>query len=120
MINDPTAHVRHKALTRKVEELALPQKELRPNESFPLFTTEELAQRLGVTTDLLARWRSRGGGPKFIAEARNLIVYLKSDVNAWLRKRRRERLSYPKMKVAAKQREAARRRKRARMRVPND
>ena len=86
---------------------------LRANESFPLYRPAELAEMLGITPDLLARWRARGGGPKFICEARNLIVYLKSDVNAWLRKRRRDRLTYPKKKTAARKREAVKRAKRA-------
>ena len=63
------------------------------NESFPLYTPAELAQALGITPDLLARWRARGVGPKFIREARNCIVYLRTDVDDWLRKRRRERLA---------------------------
>ena len=82
---------------------------LRHNESFPLYTAKELAQMLGISPTVLARWRAQGGGPKFIAEARNSVVYLVSDVNAWLLKRRRERLTFPKLKAAAKKREAAKR-----------
>lgn len=84
---------------------------LRPNESFALYTPKGLARRLGISRALLARWRLRGGGPKFIAESRNCVVYLVSDVNAWLHERRRDRLSYPKMKAAAKKRVAAQRKK---------
>ena len=86
----------------------------RANESWPLYTAAELAGMLGITNHLLAKWRRRGMGPKFIREARNCVVYLKSDVNTWLRNHRQQvQVRYPKMTAASKKREAARREKRA-------
>lgn len=50
-------------------------------------TTEQLARRLGVSTDAVNRWRTEGGGPKFRKMPgrgdRTPVRYKLSDVEAW-------------------------------------
>ena len=78
------------------------------------WTEEEFGRMLSVSRSTLRRWRKRGTGPKFIRESAQTIVYLKKSVLAWLKRReRRIQVSYPKVKAAARKREAAKRAKRA-------
>jgi excisionase family DNA binding protein len=48
-----------------------------------LKTTEELAERLRISTSTLRRWRSNGEGPKFIRVGKK-VRYRQSDVEDWL------------------------------------
>ena len=49
----------------------------------PLWTTEDVAEKLGVSTDTLERWRRAGDGPKFIKFGRN-VRYDPEDVQAFI------------------------------------
>jgi predicted DNA-binding transcriptional regulator AlpA len=46
-----------------------------------------LARRLSVSQALLRKWRRAGGGPPFVRLGRR-VVYLWSDVEAWLETKR--------------------------------
>lgn len=48
-----------------------------------LLTTEEAAERLGITADRMAQWRSRGQGPAYIKH-KGFVRYRASDLTAWL------------------------------------
>ena len=47
-------------------------------------TTEEAAQYLRLSKRTLEGFRSRGGGPTFRRKGRNIVRYLKKDLDAWL------------------------------------
>ena len=54
-------------------------------------TTRELADRLGVSTRTVERWRASGDGPPFLRLTRGGPVrYPVADVEAWERARRFE------------------------------
>ncbi|MBN7314511.1 MULTISPECIES: helix-turn-helix domain-containing protein [Mycobacteroides] len=54
------------------------------------FSTDELAEHLGVPVRTLAEWRYRGNGPRFAKVGRH-IRYRREDVDAWLGERTRQR-----------------------------
>jgi predicted DNA-binding transcriptional regulator AlpA len=60
-------------------------------------TSESLADYLEVSVRTVERWRITGGGPDFVPISRNVVRYLPSDVDAWLRSRARK----SRAKVAA-------------------
>lgn len=47
----------------------------------------ETARYMRMATSTLAHWRSRGGGPKFSKVGPRLVVYDRSDVDAFLSNR---------------------------------
>lgn len=49
----------------------------------------------GMTKGNLAQLRYAGGGPIFAKPSRKTVVYLRSDVDAWIRSRRHERTDKP-------------------------
>ena len=49
-----------------------------------LYSPEELAQYLSVSTQTLLRWRNDGKGPKFSYLAPKLIRYTSKDVQDWI------------------------------------
>ena len=44
----------------------------------------EAAAYLGVSTDMLQRWRTSGGGPAFITWGRRTVRYRMADLKAWV------------------------------------
>ena len=54
----------------------------------PLLTSADVAQRLGVTTKTLERWRSSGekSGPPCVRLSRKVIRYRAQDVEDFIRK----------------------------------
>jgi len=50
----------------------------------PLYTPEDLADRLKVTQNALSIWRHNGTGPKFIRISRRAIRYSGDAVQDWL------------------------------------
>lgn len=53
----------------------------------PRHTRKEAAQYLGASVATLATWATRGGGPAYIKVGRK-VLYLQSDLDAWLNSRR--------------------------------
>lgn len=49
-------------------------------------TREQLAEKLGVTTDTVARWSSQGIGPDLIKVGRK-VFYSEEAIRAWLKTR---------------------------------
>lgn len=45
----------------------------------------EAAAFLGVSTDMLQRWRISGGGPAFITWGRRTVRYRMADLKAWVK-----------------------------------
>ena len=45
----------------------------------------EAAAFLGVSTDMLQRWRTSGGGPAFITWGRRTVRYRMADLKAWVK-----------------------------------
>jgi hypothetical protein len=77
-------------------------KALRADESFPIFTAQELAEFLQVQPDTLRKWRVAGTGPKFIQNTARSIVYLRKSVYEWLEGRERvTQVSYKRKKRGA-------------------
>jgi len=52
-----------------------------------LLATRDAAGFLGVSPRTLEDWRWKGGGPHYIALARNCIRYRLSDLEAWVQSR---------------------------------
>jgi len=48
-----------------------------------LLTPREVARVVGVTTELLRKWRERGKGPAW-AELEGLVRYREADVQTWV------------------------------------
>lgn len=46
-------------------------------------TTEEVAERLGVTKDALIAWRRRGQGPRYVKAGRS-VRYDAADIDEWI------------------------------------
>lgn len=49
-----------------------------------LLSTSEVARRLDVQANTLAKWRSVGLGPAFLRLGGRAVRYRESDVDAWL------------------------------------
>lgn len=49
----------------------------------PLWSSKDLAERLGVSTETLRYWRERGDGPPWLRVGK-LIKYSPGDVEKWL------------------------------------
>lgn len=60
-----------------------------------LLTTKELATLLRVHTSTVERWRSQGTGPTFTKGSgmRGRVLYLLSDVRAWIEANKRRSTS---------------------------
>lgn len=54
-----------------------------------LLTSAAAAERLGISRRTLEAWRSRGGGPRFVAHSRRLVRYRIADLDAWIDERLR-------------------------------
>jgi hypothetical protein len=57
-----------------------------------LFTSEELAERLGVRIETICNWRKQGYGPayiKFSKGKRGAVRYRATDIQAWEESRMR-------------------------------
>ncbi|HEX4277468.1 MAG TPA: helix-turn-helix domain-containing protein, partial [Bryobacteraceae bacterium] len=54
------------------------------------YTVAELSELVGVSGEMLAQWRARGGGPAFLQLSPRKVVYSESDVEAWLASRRQK------------------------------
>lgn len=52
-----------------------------------LLTPKQLAAKLGVHENTLAKWRLYGGGPAYIKVQRH-VRYAEADVEAWLNERK--------------------------------
>ena len=56
-----------------------------------LKTNAEAAERIGIQSNTLEIWRTKGRGPKFIKldpkSARSPIRYREADIDAWLEER---------------------------------
>ena len=50
-------------------------------------TPNAVAQRLGVKTHTLAKWRVSGDGPLFVRVSPRMIRYVESDVDEWMASR---------------------------------
>lgn len=48
-------------------------------------TPEQLAERLSLSTETLANWRLKGGGPSYIKISRQTVRYPLAQVEAWER-----------------------------------
>jgi hypothetical protein len=59
-----------------------------------IWTCEDLAQALEITTDTLRIWRSQGQGPNFVKAGRT-VFYRIEDVKAWLAESRYQRQYFP-------------------------
>ncbi|MBY0227597.1 MAG: helix-turn-helix domain-containing protein [Hyphomicrobium sp.] len=53
----------------------------------PVLTPKQAAELLGVTPEHLQRFRSEGGGPRFVLLGKRRIAYRPSDINSWLSSR---------------------------------
>jgi transposase-like protein len=62
----------------------------RDDESWPVYTSAEVAKMLGISTDTLSNWRSVGKGPRFVTEGAKVTVYLRETVHQWLRDHERQ------------------------------
>lgn len=49
----------------------------------PLATPQQLAERCQVTQRMLAFWRNRGDGPRFLRMPKGVIRYRLADIEAW-------------------------------------
>lgn len=54
----------------------------------PLIPPVELSDRLGLTPQLLADWRSRRVGPAYLKLGHRTVRYRSSDVDKWLASRK--------------------------------
>lgn len=52
-----------------------------------LLTEKQVAERIGVTEEVLQQWRHRKQGPTFVKQGR-WVRYLAEDVDAWILARR--------------------------------
>lgn len=52
-----------------------------------LLTTHQAAALLGLSSRTLEGYRWKGGGPQFVAIARNLIRYRRADLRTWMEER---------------------------------
>ena len=52
-----------------------------------LLTAEDVAQRIGLSTETLAQWRSQRRGIPFLKLARNVVRYRQGDLDKWLAER---------------------------------
>ncbi len=52
-----------------------------------LMTTNEVADFLGVTVNVLQIWRHKGTGPKYFKLSRRAVRYREPDVFSWLKSR---------------------------------
>lgn len=52
-----------------------------------LLNTKEAADYLGLSPRTLEGYRSRGGGPLYVAISRNVVRYRLSDLQAWVDER---------------------------------
>jgi len=50
----------------------------------------DVERQFGIGRQTLANWRSVGRGPAYITVSRRLVLYRRSDIEAWLAARRRE------------------------------
>lgn len=55
-----------------------------------LLTTNEAANRIGLSPQTLRSMRMRGSGPVFVRLSANRVAYAPSDVAAWVSGRRRQ------------------------------
>lgn len=55
----------------------------------PLLTAPQAAERLGVTAELLERWRGTGAGPAFIKLSGKYVRYQQEDLEAFVEANRR-------------------------------
>jgi len=55
----------------------------------------EAAEYLGLSASTLAKMRLRGDGPPFLKAGRRIVLYDRSDLEAWLDTRRRHSTSDP-------------------------
>lgn len=60
-----------------------------PRELRPLLTASQAAERLGVTAELLERWRGTGAGPAFIKLSGKYVRYQQEDLEAFVEASRR-------------------------------
>lgn len=60
----------------------------------PLYTPEEAAEYLKGNQRTLERWRSAGGGPRFVKMGR-AVRYRLADLDAWLEQQTREHTGAP-------------------------
>jgi hypothetical protein len=61
-----------------------------PRELRPLLTAPQAAEHLGVTPDLLERWRGAGTGPAFVRLSPKHIRYKEADLDEFVAARRRQ------------------------------
>jgi excisionase family DNA binding protein len=54
-----------------------------------LFTTEELAEFLGLSPRTLKDWRNQGKGPKSVRIGHKTIRYRKEDVDSWIKRQKK-------------------------------
>ncbi len=60
-----------------------------PTKPPPEFLTDKmLADLLGVTQRTTLRWRRDGGGPPYVRLGTHRLIYLRSDVVAWMNEHR--------------------------------
>ena len=50
----------------------------------PLLTTAQAAASLGMSPRTLEGLRRKGGGPLFVALARNIVRYRRADILSWI------------------------------------
>ena len=55
----------------------------------PLLTTEQVAERIGVTPEALEHWRYRGAGPPWLKLSHKVVRYRQSELERWLDSRTR-------------------------------
>lgn len=67
-------------MTLLVNETILPNSILR---------TEAAAEYVGLSISTLAHLRVKGGGPTFVKIGRRCVGYLRTDLDEWLRSRRK-------------------------------
>lgn len=59
--------------------------DFQPNRTgLKLVTQEELAERLGLSTRTIERWRVTGEGPAFVRIGARRLVYREEAIEAWL------------------------------------
>ena len=61
----------------------------------PLYTPPQAAELINMTPRFLAMRRYKGGGPPHIRISRTRVMYLKSDLVAWIEGLRRSSTSDP-------------------------
>lgn len=57
----------------------------------PVMRPDHAAVYLGVARATLSKWRVSGSGPLFIKPSKRVVLYRRSDLDAWLRGHRLQR-----------------------------